>query len=87
MAAPADHSDNGAVSTAAHLELDPLLLELGASVGPPAWVDPTLEELVTSFIMSWPAGVPADASLVDTRSPTKTAQGTTVRSRWRLEGV
>jgi hypothetical protein len=89
VAALTGHTDNGAVSAAAHcfLEPNPLLLELCASAEPPAWVDLMLEELVASLVVSWPAGATAtgdslalapasqetEASLVDTRSPAKTA--------------
>jgi hypothetical protein len=59
------------------------------SAGPPAWIDPVLEELVASLVVSRPAGAlatggslalatasqEAEASLVDTRSLAKTAQG------------
>jgi hypothetical protein len=55
-----------------------------ASSGPPAWTDPMLEKFAASFVASPPTGtcstVPegasqeVDTSLVDTRSPVKTAQ-------------
>jgi hypothetical protein len=88
VAAPANHTYNGVVSAAVHCFPEPdYLLELCASVGPPTWVDPMLEELVASLVVSWPARAPATrgslalatisldakALLVDSRSPTKTA--------------
>ncbi|RLN12570.1 rho GTPase-activating protein REN1-like [Panicum miliaceum] len=78
-AAPAICSDNTA--TAYHSPApDPLVLELRAGEEPSAWVDPMLEELATSLVLT--AGAPAvtshgvEASLVDTRSPVQGAQWT-----------
>ena len=90
MGAPADFSDNTDSATTAYLSPmpDPLELELCAGEGPPAWVDPMLEELVASLVLT--AGPPAvecsppslatshgvDASLGDTHSPVKGAHWT-----------
>jgi hypothetical protein len=60
------------------------ILERWACPGPPAWIDPMLEEFVGSLMASPPAGAcstasvgasqEVDTSLVDTRSPVKIAQ-------------
>ena len=51
MGAHVGFSDNTDSATTAYLSLvpDPLELELCAGEGPPAWVDPMLEELVASL--------------------------------------
>jgi hypothetical protein len=56
MGALADFADNAA---AAHYspEPDPLVLELCAGEGPPWWVDPMLEELVASLVLTAEAPV------------------------------
>jgi len=41
---------------------DPLVLERGASVGAPAWVDPMLEELSASLTTCRPTGALAPAA-------------------------
>ena len=91
MGAPADFSDNTDSATTAYLSPmpDPLELELCAGEGPPVWVDPMLEELVVSLVLT--AGPPAvecsppplpvashgvDASLGDTHSPVEGAHWT-----------
>jgi len=72
--APAAPTAPGEASTAAAAcfpEPDPLVLEPCAGAGPPAWVDPMLEELTASLVVSRPAGpttpwcptTPAGASL------------------------
>lgn len=78
MGAPAD---NAATYVVAHYFPDPLVWELCASTGPPVWVEPMLEELVASLIVSRPAGAPSlapmvtsqdvEASPVDTPFPAK----------------
>jgi hypothetical protein len=86
---PAGCADNNATAVAAlcFLEPDLLVLELSASVGTPVWVDPMLEELVASLVVSrlgkaQAPGCPltsavasqdANASWVDTCSPAKAA--------------
>jgi hypothetical protein len=83
MGAPVGFSDNTDSATTAYLSPvpGPLELELCVGEGPPAWVDPMLEELVASLAMI--AGAPTvecspplpvtshgvDASLGDTHSP------------------
>jgi hypothetical protein len=51
MGTPADFTDNAA---AAHYspEPDPLVLELCTGEGPPSWVDPMLEELAASLVLT-----------------------------------
>ena len=82
MGASADFSDCTDNATTAYISPmpDPLELELCAGEGPPAWVDPMLEELVASLATT--AGAPTvecspplpvashgvDASLGDTHS-------------------
>ena len=58
MGVPADFSDSTDSATTTYLSLmpDPLELELCAGEGPPAWVDPMLEELVASLATT--AGAP-----------------------------
>jgi hypothetical protein len=69
MGAPADYEDSAAAAAAAR-----------CFPKPPAWVDPTLEELTASLVVTPLAGAPVaasqevDASPLDTRSPAKTAQ-------------
>ncbi|KAG2581962.1 hypothetical protein PVAP13_6KG082035 [Panicum virgatum] len=91
MGAPADFSDNTDSATVSYLSPmpDPLELELCAGEGPLAWVDPMLEELVASLVLT--AGPPAvecssppppgashgvDALLGDSHSPAKGAHWT-----------
>ena len=81
MGAPAD---NAATYAVAHCFPDPLVWELYASAGPPVWVEPMLEELVASLVVSQPAGAPSlapmvasqdvEASLVDTPFSAKAAK-------------
>ena len=88
LGAPAGCTDNASTAAAAlcFFEPDPLVLELCASSGSPAWVDPMLEELATSLVVNL-VGVPAprcpptsavasqdaDATQVETGSLTKAA--------------
>jgi hypothetical protein len=60
VAVPTDHTNNATISAVVHCfpKPDPLLLELCASAGPPTWVDPVLEEIVVSLVVSQPAGAP-----------------------------
>jgi hypothetical protein len=62
LGVPADDTDNNtAIFASAHgfPELDPLVLELCASAGLPAWADPMLEEFAALLVVSRPIGVPA----------------------------
>jgi hypothetical protein len=93
LGAPAGCTNNVATAAAARCfpELDPLVLELRASMETPAWVELMLEEPAASLVVSL-AGAPApgsppvsavasqdaDASRVDTRSPAKAAHWTSV---------
>ena len=95
MGAPADHADRAPTSTAAlsFPELDPLVLAMCVSAGPPALIisfNPMLEELAASLVMSRPmrAATPeclpattapqeVEAPVADTCSPTMGAQWTT----------
>ena len=79
MGVSINHDDSAATSAAAHCfpEPDLLVLELWASVRPPAWVDLMLEEFVALHIVSRPllamSTAPQDeeASLVDISSSAK----------------
>jgi hypothetical protein len=64
MGAPADYEDSAAAAAAARCfpKPDPLALELCACAGPPAWVDPTLEELTASLVVTPLTGAPVAAS-------------------------
>jgi hypothetical protein len=55
--APAGCANNATTTASAFCfpELDPLVLEQCSSAGTPAWVNPMLEELVASLVMSHPA--------------------------------
>ena len=83
MGASADCTDN--IAAADHSSVtDPLVLELCASVGPQAWVDPMLEKIAASLVLTagaqatWCSPPPLVASqemealLVDTRSSVTT---------------
>jgi hypothetical protein len=61
---------------------DPLALALCEGAGPPVWVDPMLDELAASLVVSWSTGasvlhpstptvasLEAQAALADSRSP------------------
>ena len=58
MGVSINHDDSAATSAAAHCfpEPDLLVLELWASMRPPAYVDPMLEEFTASLIVCRPAG-------------------------------
>jgi hypothetical protein len=105
MGTPANYADNAATSaiTLNFPELDPLVSAMCASTGPPAWVisvDPMLEELAASLIMSWPARTPTlgclptqavasqevEAPLVNTLSLETAAQWTTDSPRCQCRG-
>jgi hypothetical protein len=96
MGAPVDYTGDASASTAARcfLEPDPLAEALCVGAGPPAGlvlIDPMLDELAASLVVSRPAVAPAlgclhaaatvsqevQASLVDTCSPVMIPQGTT----------
>ena len=55
MDVPIDYADYAATTTHYLHEPDPLVLELDASSGPLAWVDPMLEEFASSLVVSRPA--------------------------------
>jgi hypothetical protein len=64
MGVPVDYVDNTAASTVARcfLKPDPLAMALCEGTGPPAWVtsiDPMLDELVASLVVSRPAVTPS----------------------------
>jgi hypothetical protein len=61
MGAPADYEDSAAAARC-FPKPDPLALELCACAGPPAWVDPTLEELTASLVVTPLTGAPVAAS-------------------------
>lgn len=71
MSASADNISTSA-TTLCFLELDLLALVLCASVGPLAWVvlvDPMLEELIVSLVLSRPAGDPTPRCLPTAVAP------------------
>jgi hypothetical protein len=56
LGASSDYDDNAATSATDIAwyfpEPDPLVVELCTYVGPPAWVNPMLEELAASLVVS-----------------------------------
>lgn len=76
MGAPNDHDTNIVDTTAAQCfpKPDPPVSELSASTGLPAWVDPILEELTASLVVSHLAGA---IELGRPPPPTATSQETT----------
>jgi len=68
MGAPAGYASDATASTVARgfLEPDPLAEELCEGAGPPIWlvsVDPMLDELAASLVVSRPAVTPAPGCL------------------------
>lgn len=59
-----DHADLATTLAATRCfpELDPLVAMLCEGAGPPAWVDPMLDELAASLVMSRPTGAPVHGS-------------------------
>jgi hypothetical protein len=90
LGVPADYAATSAAAVARCFPRpDPPVVELCACEGPLAWVDPMLEKLAASLVVSPSAGAPAsgcstvpaaasgvDASLADTCSPVTAAQRT-----------
>ena len=76
-AAPTAPGEASTAAAACFPEPDPLVLEPCAGAGPPAWVDPMLEELTASLVATRPAGpttpccptTPAGASLTTVSPP------------------